>query len=195
MSHEDLDELLAGTGMGTYNIRARQAGKLGHQAVLTGAYVATDELIGTVTDDERWLKASIPSRLAMGMRQGQRLAVSGYSASLTLMQMDQEIDPRTQTVDILARFDGPVEFMPGQLINLIIPPVENGVVIPSEAVVHSGDETLVYVKAEGGVVSNSLSLTPLGADYLASGGIAAGTEIVVRGAAIVKGIQLGLGGE
>jgi hypothetical protein len=45
------------------------------------------------------------------------------------------------------------------------------------------------------VESRVLDLQPFGSDYLAIAGIDAGAEVVVRGAALLKGIQLGLGGE
>jgi hypothetical protein len=40
-----------------------------------------------------------------------------------------------------------------------------------------------------------ITLQPLGADYLATTGVAAGEQVVVRGASVLKGITLGLGGE
>ena len=199
LNENDLQVLRNGEGVGQYNIRAKQTGVLSHQAVLTGGYVEAGELVGSVAGAEKWLRASLPISRAISMKQGQELRVSGINTPLTLVQLDREVDPMTQTMDILARFEGEVSLVPGQLVSLVIPPQQGGVVIPSEAVVHTGNETVVYVRGDSGVESISLSLVPLGANYLADSevqnGIGVGTEVVVRGAAILKGIQLGLGGE
>jgi len=65
--------------------------------------------------------------------------------------------------------------------------------IPAAAVVHEGVESLVYVRNPNGVEVRALSLIPMGDAYLAISGIRAGEQILVKGAALVKGIQLGLG--
>ena len=195
MNEDDLAVLRTEKAIGLYNIRARQDGVLSHRAVITGEYIEAGTMIGSVAGSQVWLQAGVPGRLAMGMRQGQLLRVPGTNTSLTLMQKDLEIDPATQTVDIMACFDGVVSFVPGQLVSLIIPPVQTGVLIPAEAVVHSEGAAVVFVRTGSGVEIRPLSLIPLGADYLADSGISAGEQVVVRGAAIVKGIQFGLGGE
>ena len=65
--------------------------------------------------------------------------------------------------------------------------------MPNSAVVHSGNETTVFVRTAAGIEARTVALEPMGADYVASGGLKAGDEIVVRGTAVLKGIQAGFG--
>ena len=65
--------------------------------------------------------------------------------------------------------------------------------VPAAAVTHSGSDTTVYVRHADGVEARPISLLPLGNHYLATEGIAPGEELVIEGAALLKGIQIGLG--
>jgi len=68
------------------------------------------------------------------------------------------------------------------------------VLVPASAVVHTGDETSVFVRTATGVEIRQLELRPVGSHYRAQHGISVGEELVVSGAALLKGMQLGLGG-
>ena len=195
ISDNDLQALRTGQGLGFYNIRAGQEGILSHIAVKVGEFVAADSIIGSIIGSNLWLQARVPGRLAGRLDQGQQLSVATVDIPLTLMQKDLEIDPESQTVDILARFEGRIRLVPGQLVNLVIPSLQGGVIIPAEAVVRFENEQVIYVKTASGIESRPLVLSPLGADYLATSGVTINESVVVRGAAIIKGIQLGLGGE
>ncbi len=85
--------------------------------------------------------------------------------------------------------------LPGQLVTLRLAAGSTGVLVPADAVVRTGDASIVYVRQPGGVEARTLQLRVHGSDYLAESGVSAGEEVVVRGAALLKGIQLGLGGE
>jgi cobalt-zinc-cadmium efflux system membrane fusion protein len=181
--------------LGFYRITARHAGRVAHLQVLPGEAVSEGAALVELTSDSLWVSAEIPARLAVTLAEGQQLGVERSGASLTLRQRDQGIDSATQTVGILAEFDAPADFLPGQLVNLVLPSIASGVLVPADAVVRNGEQTSVYVRSAGGVESRVLQLQVLGSDYLATSGIAAGEEVVIRGAALLKGIELGLGGE
>ncbi|MDP2283257.1 MAG: efflux RND transporter periplasmic adaptor subunit, partial [Pseudohongiella sp.] len=105
-------------------------------------------------------------------------------------------DSTNQTLGILAEFDADnsAPMLPGQLVTLILPPADRGVRVPAEAVVHAGEETTVYVRTTNGAEARVLQLTPSGRHYIAADGLRVGEEVVVQGTAVLKGIQLGLGG-
>lgn len=190
------EALLQGSAqLGFYRLTARHAGRVSHLRVLPGEVVAEGAPLVELASDTLWVSAEIPARLAAALAEGQNLGVERSGATLTLRQRDQGIDRATQTVGILAEFDGPADFLPGQLVNLVLPSMASGVLVPADAVVRNGDQTSVYLRSEGGVESRVLELQVLGSDYLATSGIAVGDEVVIRGAALLKGIELGLGGE
>lgn len=184
------------TGLGIYTLRATVAGTLTHRAYKAGEYIEAYSEVATVhKDGPPWLSATVPARLGTALSSGHPLSIAHTDHSLTLRQRDHEVDSTTQTVEILAEFDDNVDYLPGQVLTVLLPPVEQGVYIPSDAVVHSGDETTVFVRSENGVEARILDLHPAGNNYLARSGIAPGEEVVVQGASVLKGMQLGLGGE
>tara|TARA_R110000772_G_scaffold152179_3_gene262968 strand:- start:154 stop:1236 length:1083 start_codon:yes stop_codon:yes gene_type:complete len=180
---------------GLYTVRSPVNGKLDHLMANAGTYADSYTTIASIGSNERWLSAQVPARVANSLQIGQMLRVAGNNITLVLRQKDFEIDTQSQTVEIKAAFNAMPDLLPGQIVTLIIPPTESGILIPGDAVVHSGDNTTVYVRNASGFEVRALNLSPAGADYMAREGIAAGEQIVIRGAAILKGIQLGLGGE
>ncbi len=184
------------TGLGLFYITAPAAGVLAQRGVQTGGVVEADHPIATVNgSDNRWISAHVPARAALGLVTGQLLSVVGSAEQLTLRQIDSVVDSRDQTVELLAEFAGSTGSSVGQIISVILPPNGDGVLIPDRAVVHSGNETTIYVRAAGGVEARVLPLTSIGADYLARSGMTAGEQVVIQGTAVIKGIQLGLGGD
>lgn len=195
-SAEDRDALARdGTALGHYRLLARQGGSIAHLHVLPGAAVNRGDTLLTLTGDSLWVSAEVPARLAGNLTPGQSLRLDREGTALTLKQLDRNVDSLSQTIGLLAEFDAPANLLPGQLVSLVLPSAAQGVLIPADAVVRNGAQTSVYVRSEGGVESRVLQLQVLGSDYLATSGIAAGEEVVVRGAALLKGIELGLGGE
>jgi cobalt-zinc-cadmium efflux system membrane fusion protein len=192
----ELAALRSGKGSpGRYYVKAPAAGLVTHLRHVTGDLVDEGEILLTIAGDQLWVTAEIPARLATQLAVGQTLQLVDHNASLTVRQLDQAVDPATQTLGLLADFAGTVPLLPGQVVSVILPARDAGVVIPAEAVVRNGEERVVFVRSGNGVESRVLNLKPLGADYLATTGLNAGEQVVVRGAAILKGITLGLGGE
>lgn len=183
------------TDLGYLRIVAPHAGHVAHLGVLPGTAVAEGERLVSITGNSLWVEAEIPARLAGSLAVGQSLQVDGSTVTLQLRQRDQSIDTDMQTVGILAEFTAPADVLPGQLVTLRLPSGSSGVLVPADAVVRNGDATLVFVRHADGVEARTLQLRVYGGDYLTDGGVSAGEEVVVRGAALLKGIQLGLGGE
>ncbi|HDZ08331.1 efflux RND transporter periplasmic adaptor subunit [Pseudohongiella sp.] len=192
----DIDTLVGSQqATGTYTLRAGQTGRIVRRLVQAGDYIADGSAVAVTADDDLpWLSAQVPAYLVGELSPGQSLRVVEQGTELTLRQVDQQIDPRSQTISVLAQFAGASNWVPGQTLTLILPPANGGIRIPSSAVVFNGADTTVYVRRPGGVESRTLALETMGRNYLAASGISAGEEIVIQGAAVLKGIQLGLGG-
>lgn len=181
---------------GLYLLRAPAAGVLAHREVGAGTPVERGTPLALLQGEgNAWVSARIPARLALPLRVGDRLGIGADGAGATLRQMDRAVDPATQTVEILAELDAGGDFLPGQILTLRLPAPAQGVRVPPAAVVHNGDETAVYVRHSRGVEVRVLDLVPAGSVYLAPTGLRAGEQVAVQGSALLKGIQLGLGGE
>lgn len=181
--------------LGVYSVRSPVSGTVNHLMVNTGAHVKANVTVASIGNNDRWLSAKLPARIANHLSLGQELRIVGSDITLNLQQKDFSIDATNQTIEIFAAFNNQPKLMVGQIVGLIIPPTGSGVLIPNDAVVHSGDETTVYVQRGNSFEARVLNLMPAGEDYFVTDGIVAGEMVVVRGAAILKGIQFGLGGE
>lgn len=193
---EDIDTVIrTGQATGIYSLRAGRPGEIVRRLVQVGDYIADGSAVAIIADDDLpWLRADVPAYLAGELSTGQSLRVVEQGTELTLRQIDRQIDRQSQTISVLAQFAGTNTWMPGQTLTLILPPATAGVLIPSSAVVFNGADTTVYVRRRDGVEARTLALQTIGRNYLAASGINAGEEIVIQGAAVLKGIQLGLGG-
>lgn len=192
-----LQQLLSNSeSMGIYALRAPVTAVLSHRALVVGEYVAAfNEVASLQGSANPWLSSKIPARLAASLHPGHQLSLSDSGVTMTLRQKDLVIDETTQTVELLAEFNQPVPYLPGQVLSVILSPQSGGVLIPVDAVVHSGEETLVFVAGNQGVEARSLQLVPAGNHYIAQSGISAGDRVVVQGASVLKGIRLGLGSD
>ncbi len=180
--------------LGSYQVRAPNTGVLTHRSFGTGEVVASYEEIASIQQSEAvWLATEIPARLAQRLVPGFKLSLAESNTEITVQQKDFVVNQNTQTTEVLASFESAMNYMPGQILTLILPPAESGVLVPASAVVHSGDVRTVYVQVPSGVEARDLELEPAGANYLARTGIRIGEYVVVTGAAAIKGMQLGLG--
>lgn len=197
MTESDLADLREGDlEIGLLLLRAPQSGLLAHRAFRVGEYVETNSVVATLNEPGNpWVSVQVPARLERFLEIGSPMRVSGSMHTLTLQQRDFEIDPTTQSIEVLAGFDSPESYVPGQLLTIALQPGQGALFVPSNAVVHEGSETLVYVRTPEGVEVRSLSLLPVGGGYLAGSGLNVDDEILIQGTALLKGIQMGLGSE
>ncbi|MCB1664954.1 MAG: efflux RND transporter periplasmic adaptor subunit [Pseudomonadales bacterium] len=184
-----------GQGLGFAYLLAPTATQLSQRLADTGSYIEAGTPLATLSSGEhRWVSLHVPARLAMDLQIGQGLTLADGAATLTLRQMDYAVDSSNQTIELMAEFDTDSSAMTGQLLSVVLPPARDGLLIPDRAVVHSGNETTVYVRTPNGVEARVLTLRSVGADYLAENGIREGEQVAIQGTAVLKGIQLGLGG-
>lgn len=184
-----------GRGLGEYSLLAQEDGILTQRLYPAGAWVEAGAVVATLNaGTRRWASAHVPARAAAAVEIGQRLSIAGSGETLTLRQKDFVVDTSNQTIELLAEFDNDAAVTTGQIVALVLPPSAPGILVPERAVVHSGSSTTVYVRTAAGVEARTLALQSIGADYLALDGLAPGEEIAIQGTAVLKGIQLGLGG-
>ena len=193
----DLEKLASSNqNLGLALLRAPHAGTLVHKAILSNEPVmAGEELAEIESNSRKWVSLSVSSRLASGLPLGTPISIENGSAKLTLKQRDYSADPRTQTIELFAEFNSDVGYLLGTTLQALIEPDKSGVLVPATAVVFSEGQSIVYVRKQGQFVPRALELSPLGKDYSVSSGLAVGEVIAVRGAALLKGMQLGLGGD
>lgn len=180
---------------GRYLIKAPAAGTVTHLRHVTGDQLSAGETLLSIASEQLWITAEVPARIANRLSAGQSLNAAEHNAGLTLRQLDKAVDPATQTVGLLAEFTGKTGLLPGQVISITVPADAAGALVPAEAVVRIGNDRVVFVRNKDGVETRTLQLQSAGTDYLAREGIKSGEQVVVRGAALIKGIMLGLGGE
>ena len=174
---------------------AQEDGVLSQRMYNVGSYVEAGQIIAMLNaGTRRWVSTHIPAKAAEALEIGHQLSIANSGETLTLRQKDLVIDSSNQTIKLLAEFNTNTSFTTGQVLSIVLPPVDNGVLIPDRAVVHTGGETIIYVRTAAGIEARTLELQSIGANYLASEGIAVGEEIAIQGTAVLKGIQLGLGG-
>lgn len=191
-------EALAETNenMGYALLRSERTGVLVHQAVNIGEPVKVgDTLAEFQSDSLKWLSFTLPTKLAAGLADDSKLSVLGTNETLTLRRRDYVIDTLTQTVEAYAEFDLAVDYPFGSIIDVLIAPPAGGVLVPASAVVYHEGRNYVYVKTSDGVLPRAIDLSPIGRDYTASEGIRIGEVIAISGTALLKGMQLGLGGD
>jgi cobalt-zinc-cadmium efflux system membrane fusion protein len=187
---------LNNTYLGYALLRAPDAGRLVHQTVRKGLPVNPGDVLAELEPSSpKWLSINLSSTMASGLQVGSRLRLADSAIGLTLRQREYSIDPATQSVEILAEFDGSVDFPLGTNLQVILEPPSGGVLVPASAVVYSNGQTQVFIRRDDKIQPRSLELLPIGRDYSAVSGLAVGEEIAVDGTALLKGMQLGLGGD
>lgn len=182
------------SGLGSYQVRAPEPGVLTHRSYSVGEIVGSYAEIASIQQTAAlWLATEIPARLAQNLEPGFKLSLANTGEELTVRQKDFVVDEHTQTTEVLAEFDTASNYRPGQILTLLVPPATSGVLVPADAVVHSGNTRTVFVRTSNGVEARNLQLEPAGTDYVAREGIRAGDSVVITGTAAIKGMQLGLG--
>ena len=177
-------------------LRAPREGLLVHRARSVGEPVGVgDKIAEFQSSSAKWVSVILPAALADTLGNSTKLSLMPTGETLTLRERDYSIDPLTQTIELYAEFDTEVNYPLGSLIDVFVLPSESGVLVPASAIVYTEGNNYVYVKTVNGVTPRQLDLIPIGRDYLVHSGLRAGEQIAVSGTALLKGMQLGLGGD
>ena len=177
-------------------LRAPRDGLLVHRARNTGEPVEVgDRLAEFQSGSAKWISAILPSALADTLGGDTKLSIVETGESLTLRERDFSIDTYTQTIELYAEFNTEVSYPLGSLLDVYLLPSESGVLVPATAIVFTEGKNYVYVRTVDGVIPRQLELISIGSDYVARAGLRVDEEIAVSGTALLKGMQLGLGGD
>ena len=177
-------------------LRAPREGLLVHRARSVGEPVGVgDKIAEFQSSSAKWVSVILPAALADTLGNSTKLSLMPTGETLTLRERDYSIDPLTQTIELYAEFDTEVNYPLGSLIDVFVLPSESGLLVPASAIVYTEGNNYVYVKTVNGVTPRQLDLIPIGRDYLVHSGLRAGEQIAVSGTALLKGMQLGLGGD
>ena len=174
-------------------IRSPFSGVVIEKNVTEGSYVRTGNTIFKLADLSRvWVEAHIYEYELPWVRQGQ-------AAEMTFLYLPGKVyrgqvsfvypylQPRTRDVIVRLEFDNPdLELKPDMFGDVVIRNIDQGegLVIPAEAVIHSGERDLVFVEREAGKFTPrkvELGLTLDEAKVQVLTGLAAGERIVVSG--------------
>ena len=93
-----------------------------------------------------WVKAGLPARVALPF-------VGGKEVSAQVSYVYPFVEPRTRTVKARLELANPdFELKPDMYVNVVVEtePVRNVLSVPSEAILHSGEEKRVFVPLGGG---------------------------------------------
>ena len=186
------DVALTGTASlsadGTVLVRAPRSGRLLQRASGLGRMIEAGELLARIGERaERVVTGRAPARLAGTLAPGMRASVGGAVGQLD--SVAGAIDPGSRSLTVSARL--PAEAgLPGALVELAIERAAPGGAtrVPASAVVGMAVGDVVFTRRNG-----TISVTPVRVHYRDAsqawvGGLAAGTEVVVRGVLALKAV-------
>lgn len=196
LTPEDLTDIKEGTlELGKLSLRAACTGWVSRLNFQTGDPIPVNQPLAYISDSsDLWLRSSVNLSLAHKLNIGDQLTVLPGPFKASLKSKNQAISERTQAIDILAQLEQETTLSPGQQITIVIRDSSDTVFIPASAVTYSGNSSIIYVKSASGVEARIIDLVPMGDGYAADHGIDINEQIATQGTAILKGIQMGLGG-
>lgn len=184
----------AGVAPGTYELRAPIAGRVLERSLQLGEPVAMfAKAYVLAAGSQVMLEMQVPARDVATLQPGLPVRVAGGGEG-RVSEIGGAVDPASQTVRVRADVDGG-RLLVGQQVRatLLLPAPANAVQVPSDAVIEREGQTRVYVARDGGFVAvpvRRLAQTTTGESVI-TGPVAAGTELVVRGAARLDAMPAG----
>lgn len=183
-----------GSQPGVYELRAPIDGRVLERAVELGQPVATFAKAYVLSQGDRvMLELQVPARDAGDLRPGLAVHVDGGSTG-TVSEIGGGVDAASQTIRVRADVDG-APLRVGQQVRatLMLPAPAGAVRLPSAAVIEREGGLRVYVARGQGYAAvpvRRLAQTA-GGESVVLGAIAAGSEVVVRGAAGLDAMPAG----
>lgn len=195
LREQDLTAIRSGQAeLGLAYLRAPVEGVLARRMFVVGDSIDANVAIARLSQrDYGWVAIQVPARLLSLFGSNSQLSTPAGDWGLTLRARDLAINSATQSAEVLAQFTVDAPLLLGQMLSVVIHPSPSALMVPSEAVVHEAGQTLVYVYSAGAIQMRTLQLAPVGDGYVTQAGLSLGDQLVVKGAALVKGMQLGLG--
>lgn len=130
-----------------------------HKEAWQGSYVKRGANLFTIADlDALWVMADVYEYDAPWIETGQRATVvldylRGKVFDTSVDYLYPTLDEHSRTLGVRLRLDNPdIVLKPGMFatVRIYARPVEDALIVPPEAVIHSGERNLVFVAKEGG---------------------------------------------
>lgn len=146
-----------------------------------------------------WLDMRVPLNAISSLKTGSIISVSDMPVKAKLIMIGHEVDPGNQTVLIRGEVtQGMDSIRPGQYLETKFTTQDNASIqysIPSEALVRSGNQTMVFVANDKGFQLLPVRLlSQQDTNAIISGDLTGNEHIAITGIAAIKGAFQGLGG-
>lgn len=181
----------AGTAQARYTLVSPLTGVVSELGVREGVAVSAGMTLFRITGVQRvWAVAEIPEAQAARLSRGQRVkavlqadAAQTFSGELT--EILPQISASSRTLQARFEVDNTgARLVPGMLLRLqIAGPSASRLLVPSEAVIRTGQRAVVLVRKDGGAFdSRDVSLgLEIGDDFEVMQGLREGEQVVVSG--------------
>ena len=160
-ARETLAGLAAGGALsddGTIAVRAPISGVVAERTIASGSRVEAGTTLFTIVDPSVvWLRANVPAEKAalMGRGAAASFRLPGYErpyGATRLVSIGSVIDPQSRTVPVIYEVpnrDGTIKIGSTATADVMTNRREQGVVIPSSAILDEDGRAIAYVQAEG----------------------------------------------
>jgi multidrug efflux pump subunit AcrA (membrane-fusion protein) len=149
-----------------------------------------------------WLEIQVPVARAVGVRDGDPVAVPQFRAGGSVIAIGGSVDPDSQTVMVRALIDDNAKNLkPGQNVEATVvaaaaPGGGGGWRVPNSALSHQEGKLLLFVRTAEGFRALTATLIYEGTKESAiTADLKESDEIAVRGIAALKGMIVGLGAQ
>jgi Cu(I)/Ag(I) efflux system membrane fusion protein/cobalt-zinc-cadmium efflux system membrane fusion protein len=167
-------------------------GYVTHKTAWQGSYVNKGANLFTIADlDALWIMADVYEYDASWLEKGQRATVvldylRGEVFDTTVDYVYPTLDERSRTLQVRLKLKNPdVVLKPGMFatVRIYTRPVEDALLVPPSAVIHSGERDVVFISKPGGRFEpRNLKLGARGEDaYQVLDGLEEGESVVVSG--------------
>jgi len=183
----------------TLSVNARWEGVVLERMAVTGTRVEANAPLFRIADLSRlWLDMRVPISATQSLKPGSIITVKDIAVKAKLTMIGHEVNPGNQTVLLRADVtEGIEKIRPGQFLEVQLTTQNDSTQyrIPAEALVRSGNQTLVFIEVDQGFRILPVSLLSQQGDTAVIAGELSGNErIAVTGMAAIKGASQGLGG-
>ena len=172
-------------------VRAEFSGKLGLRMVSPGAYVTPQTLLGTLQETENIkIDFTVPEFYASLVKVGKPVLIqtneSEEKQSAVISAIEPQINVATRNIKVRARLKSE-KISPGTFVKVLLNKDEEGIVVPSNALIPDASSNQVVIIKKRRAVFVSVETGIRNADTVElTGGVNAGDTIVVSGVLFVR---------
>jgi hypothetical protein len=173
-------------------LRAPRGGFVSGPAFGTGDGMTVGELIAYIGKPlAPLISLDAPVSVARGLSIGDQLSIrsGGCTETAVLHAVGRTVDPTTQTVALHGEVEGPSCLLPGEIVTATVTPralATAAFALPPSAFVRRGNATYLFLKSAQGFVPVPVDAEAARSGFALGPELHAGSQVVVRGAALLK---------